>query len=157
MGFPRLAVFYWITTLNNTHTHTRAHTHRKRKKINTALCSAYGEHSKYRYLSFLLSKNAISIYLNSSLMCSDQHVKYWIPRGFPLTSSLQLDYHVKQYIHTWYSAYLLNYITKRLRVRTFSFCVFKTLLQNCKVTEFLSFNDASFFKHSLSDNKYTSW
>ena len=33
-------------------------------------------------------------------MCSDQHVKYRMPCGFPSTSSLLLDYHVKQYIHT---------------------------------------------------------
>ena len=32
-------------------------------------------------------------------MCSDEHVKYRIPGGFPLTSSLLLDYHVKKYIH----------------------------------------------------------
>ena len=33
------------------------------------------------------------------VMCSDQHVEYWMPCGFPLTSSLQLDYHVEQYIN----------------------------------------------------------
>ena len=26
-------------------------------------------------------------------MCSDEHVKYWMPRGFPSTSRLLLDYH----------------------------------------------------------------
>ena len=31
----------------------------------------------------------------------DQHVKYQMPCGFTLTSSLLLDYHVKQYIHTY--------------------------------------------------------
>ena len=35
--------------------------------------------------------------LSLCFMCSDQHVKYRMPRGFPLTSSLLLDYHVKQY------------------------------------------------------------
>ena len=39
--------------------------------------------------------------LSLYFMCSDQHVKYRMPRGFPLTSSLLLDYHVKQYIHTY--------------------------------------------------------
>ena len=51
------------------------------------------------------------VFLSKSLslcsMCSDQHVKYPMPRRFPLTSSLLLDY---QYIHiknysikiTWY-------------------------------------------------------
>ena len=38
--------------------------------------------------------------LSKSLsLCSDQHVKYRMPRGFPLTSCLLLDYHSKQYIH----------------------------------------------------------
>ena len=38
--------------------------------------------------------------LSLFFMCSDQHVKYQMPRGFPSTSSLLLDYHVKQYTHT---------------------------------------------------------
>ena len=38
--------------------------------------------------------------LSQCFMCFDQHAKYWMPRGFPLTSSLLLDYHIKQYIHT---------------------------------------------------------
>ena len=38
--------------------------------------------------------------LSLCFMCSDQHVKYRMPRGFPSTSSLLLDYHVKQYTHT---------------------------------------------------------
>ena len=38
--------------------------------------------------------------LSLCFMYSNRHVKYWMPRGFPLTSSLLLDYHVKQYIHT---------------------------------------------------------
>ena len=33
-------------------------------------------------------------------MCFDHHVKYWIPHGFPITSSLLLDYRVKQHIRT---------------------------------------------------------
>ena len=33
-------------------------------------------------------------------LCSEQHVKYRMPRGFPLTSSLLLDYHFKQNVHT---------------------------------------------------------
>ena len=43
--------------------------------------------------------------LSLYFMCSDQHVKYWIPRGFPMTSSLLLNYHVKQYIHLANSHY----------------------------------------------------
>ena len=38
-----------------------------------------------------LSCKGLSLYF----MCSDQHVKYRVPRGFPLTSSSLLDYHVK--------------------------------------------------------------
>ena len=39
------------------------------------------------------------VYLTKSLsLCSDQHIKYRMPRGFPLTRSLLLYYHVKQYI-----------------------------------------------------------
>ena len=37
--------------------------------------------------------------LSLYFMCSNQHVKYWMPRELPLTSSLLLDYDVKQYIH----------------------------------------------------------
>ena len=47
-------------------------------------------------------KLAVFSYMSLSLcfMCSDQHVKERMPRGFPLTSSLLLDYHDKQYTHT---------------------------------------------------------
>ena len=38
--------------------------------------------------------------LSLYFMCSDQHIKYWIPCGLPLTSSLLLSYHVKQYTPT---------------------------------------------------------
>ena len=37
--------------------------------------------------------------LSLRFMCSDQHLKYWMPRGFPLTSSSLMDYHVEQYTH----------------------------------------------------------
>ena len=46
------------------------------------------------FLIVFLTKG-LSLYF----MYSDQHVKYRMPRGFSLTSSLQLDYHVKT-IHT---------------------------------------------------------
>ena len=36
--------------------------------------------------------------LSLCFMCSDQHVKYRMPRGFPSTNSLLLNYHVKQYV-----------------------------------------------------------
>ena len=54
-------------------------------------CSILGKSSSSLIVS--LSKG-----LSPCFMCSDQHVKYWMPRGFPLTSSLLLDYHIKQYI-----------------------------------------------------------
>ena len=38
--------------------------------------------------------------LSLYFMCSDQHVKYQMPRVFSLTSSLLLDYHVKRHTHT---------------------------------------------------------
>ena len=53
--------------------------------------------------SFLIA--SLSKSLSLYFMYSDQHVKYRIPRGFPLTSSLLLDYHVKQYIQQ-YTHYL---------------------------------------------------
>ena len=49
--------------------------------------------------SHKLKHAVISKGLSLHFMCSDQHVKYWGPRGFPLTSCLILDYHVKQYIN----------------------------------------------------------
>ena len=49
--------------------------------------------------SFLIV--SLSKSLSLCFMCSDQHVKYQMPRGFSLTSSLLLDYHVKQKIHTY--------------------------------------------------------
>ena len=58
--------------------------------------------------SFLIV--SLSKSLSLCFMCSDQHVKYRMPRGFPLTSSLLLDYHVKQYTHAYLFAlcYCLN-------------------------------------------------
>ena len=38
--------------------------------------------------------------LSLCFMCSDQHLKYRMSLGFPLTDRLLLDYHSKQYIHT---------------------------------------------------------
>ena len=52
---------------------------------------------------------SVSMGLSLCFMCSDPHVKYWMPRGFPLTSSLLLDYHIKQYIHTSSQVRSLSY------------------------------------------------
>ena len=50
--------------------------------------------------SFLIV--SLSKGLSLCFMSSDQHVKYWMPRGIPLTSSFELllDYHVKQNTRT---------------------------------------------------------
>ena len=48
--------------------------------------------------SFLI--DSLSKGLSLYFMCSDQHVKYQIPRVFPFTSNFLLNYHVKQYTHT---------------------------------------------------------
>ena len=54
--------------------------------------------------------------LSLCFMCSDQHVKYRMPREFPLTNSLLLDYHVEQYTHThWKSiCYYFMFSTESL-------------------------------------------
>ena len=44
-------------------------------------------------------KSCSLLIVSLSFMCSDQRVKYWMPRGFPSTSSLLLNYHVKQHAH----------------------------------------------------------
>ena len=50
-------------------------------------------------LQFLIGSSSKGLSL--CFMCSDQHVKYRMPHGFPLTASLLLNYHVEQYIHTY--------------------------------------------------------
>ena len=49
--------------------------------------------------SFLISLTTHDSLHSRYFMCSDQHVKYQMPCGFPLPSSLLLDYHAKQYAH----------------------------------------------------------
>ena len=39
---------------------------------------------------------SLSKSLSLRFMCSGQHEKYWMSRGFLLTSSLLLDYHIKE-------------------------------------------------------------
>ena len=61
------------------------------KVVDSQLCgwsSIPGKSCSFLIVS--LSKN-----LSLCFMCSDQHVKYWMPGGFPLTSSLLMDYHIK--------------------------------------------------------------
>ena len=59
-----------------------------------------------------LAKTAVFLIVSLSkglllyFMCFDQHVKYRMPRGFSLTSSLLLDYNVKQYIDTYTHTYI---------------------------------------------------
>ena len=65
------------------------------KVVNSHLCG-WGPNKSCNFLIVSLSKG-----LSLCFMCSDQRVKYRMPREFPLTSSLLLDYHVKQYTHTF--------------------------------------------------------
>ena len=55
--------------------------------------------------SFLIV--CLRVYPDTS--CSDQNVKYWMPRGFPFTSLLLFHYHVKQYIHQLTYILLLSF------------------------------------------------
>ena len=65
---------------------------------------------QYRFLTWKKREKKISeFFLSLYFMCSGQHVKYWMPRGFPLTSSLLLDYHLKQHTRTYSWDLLLNY------------------------------------------------
>ena len=65
--------------------------------------------------SFLIV--SLSRGLSLCFMCSDQHVKYRMLRGFLSTRSLLLDYHVKQYIHTLcvLQQAISCYITKQMQ------------------------------------------
>ena len=49
----------------------------------------------------VLSKSSYARAVHGAL-CYDQHVKNWMPGGFPLTSNLLLDYHIKQHIADTY-------------------------------------------------------
>ena len=71
------------------------------KVVDSHLCGWGSIPSKScNFLIVSLSKG-----LSLCFMCSDQHVKYWMPRGLSLTSSLLLDYHVKQYVHAKHKIY----------------------------------------------------
>ena len=65
------------------------------KVVDSHLCGWGSIPSKSCSFFIVSLSKSLSLYF----MCSDQHVKYWIPRGFPSTRSLLLDYHVKQYTH----------------------------------------------------------
>ena len=65
--------------------------------------------AKLQFYHCLFKQGLITVF-----MCSDQHVKNRMPRGFPLTSSLLLDYHVKQYIHVHTHVHTLNGIFRVL-------------------------------------------
>ena len=47
-------------------------------------------------VQFLATAAAFSWCLSLRFICSHQYGKYWMPRGFPLTSSLLLDYHIME-------------------------------------------------------------
>ena len=67
--------------------------------------------------------------LSLCFMCSDQHVKYWMPRRFPLTTSLLLDYHAKQYIHTP-SLLMLYFPHRKTTATTFHSFITHGITQN---------------------------
>ena len=66
--------------------------------INYAYYNIYYSSIPGKICSFLIA--SLSKGLSLCFTRSDQHVKYRMPRGFPLTNSLLLDYHVKQHTHT---------------------------------------------------------
>ena len=68
------------------------------KVVDSHLCG-WGSTSNKSCSFFIVS---FSKGLSLRFMCSDQHVKCRMPRGFPLTSSLLLDYHIQCiHIHTY--------------------------------------------------------
>ena len=64
------------------------------------------------------------------LQCSDQQVKYRMPHGFPLTSSLLLDYHIKQYTYTSETIFIQDIFTPAL-------AVISLLMTSCQSNGFL--------------------
>ena len=61
--------------------------------------------------SFLIV--SLSKGLSLCFLYSGQHVKYWRPREFPLTSSRLLDYHVKPYTHAHTKTYAYHFFEKQ--------------------------------------------
>ena len=77
--------------------------------------------------------------LSLCFMCSDQLVKYLMPCGFSLISSLLLDYHVKQciritqiFILLW-SAFLLFSFVSFVVVLVIFCCAFSTWVVPCTI------------------------
>ena len=54
----------------------------------------------YHHRFYLLSAGIVQVRRQLGFMCSKKNLKYWIPLGFPSTSSLLMDYQVNQYTHT---------------------------------------------------------
>ena len=65
------------------------------KVVDSHLCGRGSIPGKSCSFLIVSLNKGLSLYF----MCSDQHVKYRMPCGFSLSSSLLLDYHVKQDIH----------------------------------------------------------
>ena len=59
--------------------------------LQIALLEFWHEYQIFKFLIVSSSKG-----LSLCFICSDQHVKYRMPCGFLLTTSLLLDYHIKQ-------------------------------------------------------------
>ena len=58
-------------------------------------------------------------------MCSDQHVKYQMSRGFPQTSNLLLDEYNKQYTYT-----VINTYNQQFNILCFCFTFIYYMLYN---------------------------
>ena len=61
------------------------------KNVDSLFCRLSSLPDKTRSLLLVSPSKRFSLYA----MCSDQHVKFSMPRGFLFTSSFLLDYHVK--------------------------------------------------------------
>ena len=66
-------------------------------EIGAVVKAADGVHFPVKSAVFSKSPKGLSL----CFLCSGQHVKYQMPCGFPLTSSLLLDYHVSALNNTY--------------------------------------------------------
>ena len=99
------------------------------KVVGSHLCGCGSIPGKSRSFLIVSFNKGLSL----CFMCSDHHVKYWMPRGFLLTSSLLLDYHVKQYIHTYmYFIYSIWYMYVVIRPKqSMSLNLYQRVIQIC--------------------------
>ena len=105
------------------------------KVVDSYPCRWGSIHGKSCSILIVSSSKGLSL----CFMCSDQHVKYRMPRGFLLSSSLLLDYHVKQYIHITqvfillWPAFLLFSFVSFVVVLVIFCCAFSTWVVPCTI------------------------